>query len=313
MRLFFIFALAGIFLCTGESSGQSGKFPKGIEHVIVIGVDGLSTDGVLNARNPVMKRMISEGAVKRKVRTVLISDSSPNWASMIAGAGPEQHGVTTNGWERAKHTLPPVVADEEGIFPTIFEVIHRSRPKAEIGAVYHWNGFGRLFEKSALNYDATFSTADSTANAFIRYVSGKKPVFAFIHMDHVDHAGHEYGHGSAQYYEAVANADSLIGEILAGIEKAGIMKSTLVIVTADHGGKGRGHGGATPEEAQITMIFYGKGVKKGYEIRQPVYTYDLAASIAFCFGIMPPYAWIGRPVKSAFTGFSEPENLFYAD
>lgn len=311
MRQIFIFALAGILLSGGVSSAQSKKFPKGIEHVIVIGIDGLSTDGVLNAHNPVMKKMISDGAVKRKVRTVLISDSSPNWASMIAGAGPEQHGVTTNGWERDKHTLPPVVADEEGIFPTIFEVVHRNKPKAEIGAVYNWDGFGRLFEKSAVNYDATFSTADSTTDTFIRYVSEKKPLFGFIHMDHVDHAGHKYGHGSAEYYAAVANADSLIGEILTGIEKAGIMESTLVIVTADHGGKGRGHGGATPEEAQITMIFYGKGVKKGYEIKQPVYTYDLAASIAFCFGITPPYAWIGRPVKSAFVGFSEPANLFY--
>jgi predicted AlkP superfamily pyrophosphatase or phosphodiesterase len=304
----FIFILATNFLFANNGIGQSHKPPGGIEHIIVIGIDGLSPDGVLHAKDPVMKRMISNGAVKRKVRTVLPSDSSPNWASMISGAGPEQHGVRDNDWERDKHSLPPVVSGQEGIFPTIFGVIHSARPGAEIGAVYNWSGFGRLFEKNAVNYDTTFSSADATVACFVRYLSEKKPVFSFVHMDHVDHAGHEFGHGSDAYYQAVSNADSLIGKILNTVEKSGMAGNTLIIVTADHGGKGRGHGGATPQEAEITTIYYGKGVKKGYEIRQPVYTYDLAATIAFCFGITPPYAWIGRPTKSAFEGFAEPAN-----
>ncbi|MEJ0105127.1 MAG: hypothetical protein WDO19_22375 [Bacteroidota bacterium] len=84
----------------------------------------------------------------------------------------------------------------------------------------------------------------------------------------------------------------------------------MLIITADHGGIGYGHGGATVEEAEIAMILYGKGIKKGYKIKQQVYTYDLAATIAFALQIVPPYAWTGRPVKSAFTGFNEPANLY---
>ena len=88
------------------------------------------------------------------------------------------------------------------------------------------------------------------------------------------------------------------------------MDKTLVIVWADHGGVGKGHGGATPAEAEIAGIFYGKGVKKGYKIEQQVYTYDLASTIAFVLGVQQPYAWIGRPVKPAFEDFAEPENLW---
>lgn len=87
-------------------------------------------------------------------------------------------------------------------------------------------------------------------------------------------------------------------------------ESTLVIITADHGGMGKGHGGSTPEEAEIAMIFYGKDIRKGYKIQQQVYTYDLAATIAFAFHLTPPYAWTGRPVKAAFEGFEEPANLW---
>jgi hypothetical protein len=295
--------------CTNKTE----ELPTGIEHVIVIGVDGLSPDGIRKANTPVIDSMIADGSVKWNVRTVLTSSSSQNWASMIMGAGPEQHGVISNDWEIDDHTLPPIVQEADGRFPTIFSILRKQKPDAEIGTVYHWGGFGRLFQKNALNYDKHFSTEDSTATDFIRYVKDKKPTLGFVHFDHVDHAGHHGGHGTAEYYQAVAKTDSLVGKILSGIKDAGIEDKTLVIIWADHGGIGYGHGGATPQEAEITGIFYGKDIKKGYKVEQQVYTYDLAATIAFALNITPPYAWTGRPVKAVFEGFSEPANLWLGE
>jgi hypothetical protein len=297
--------------CVFEAHGQKTvKYPSGIEHVIVIGVDGLSPDGIKKAKTPNIDGMLATGSVKWKVRTVLTSSSSQNWASMIMGAGPEHHGIISNGWELDDHTLPPIVQEADGRFPTIFSILRKSKPKAEIGVVYHWGGFGRLFQKNAVNYNKRFSTEDSTASDFIQYIKTKKPTLGFVHFDHVDHAGHHDGHGSPTYYESVTKADSLIGEILKGIKQAGIEKNTLVIIWADHGGKGKGHGGATLQEAEIAGIFSGKGVKKGYQVQQQVSTYDLASTIAFALNIEQPFAWIGRPVKPAFESFSEPENLW---
>jgi len=295
------------------SIAQDEKHPSGIEHVIVIGVDGLSPDGIKKAKTPVIQNMIHNGSVKWNVRTVLTSASSQNWASMIMGAGPEQHGIINNDWEMDDHSLPPIVQEVDGRFPTIFSVLHKAKPTAEIGTVYHWDGFGRLFQKSAVNYDKGFSTEDSTATDFIRYVKEKKPVLGFVHFDHVDHAGHHGGHGSTEYYKSVVKTDSLVGQILKGIKEAGMEENTLVILWADHGGIGYGHGGATPQEAEIAGVFYGKNIKKGYNIQQQVYTYDLAATIAFALNITQPYAWIGRPVKPVFEGFSEPENLWLGE
>jgi hypothetical protein len=280
------------------------QYPQGIEHVVVIGIDGMSPDGIRTAKTPVMHNMIANGSVKWNVRTVMPSSSSPNWASMIMGAGVEQHGIIDNDWGRGEYSLPAIVRNDEGIFPTIFGVLRNQYPKAEIGAVYHWDGFGRLFEKSAVNYDTTFSTEDATTTDFIKYLK-KKPLFAFLHLDHVDHAGHEDGHGTPQYYAAVSRADSLIGEVLKAVDK-----NTLVIITADHGGVGYGHGGATVEEAEIAMILYGKDIKKGYVIPEQAAQYDLAATIAFALKTVPPYVWIGRPLRSAFEGFNPPSNLW---
>jgi len=284
--------------------------PAGIQHVVVIGIDGLSPDGIRKANTPVMDKMIAGGAVKWNVRTVLPSSSSPNWASMIMGAGLEAHGVLDNDWEKENASLPPVVSGTSGLFPTIFSVVKQSKPKAEIGAVYHWDGFARLVEPESLSYHQHVDDENGATSAFVNYLTDKKPDFAFLQLDHVDGAGHGSGHGTKEYFNAVAKADSLIGLVLKGLVRAGIMESTLVIVTSDHGGVGYGHGGASPAEAEIAMIFYGKGIKTGYQVKQQVYTYDLAATIAFALHVTPPYAWTGRPVKSAFAGFREPENLW---
>ncbi len=303
-----------IFSVSSFSFGQNkDKHISGIEHVIVIGIDGLSPDGIKKAKTPVIDGMIANGSVKWNVRTVLTSSSSQNWGSMIMGAGPEQHGIIDNDWEIDDHTLPPIVQESDGRFPTIFSVLRQQKPNAEIGAVYHWGGFGRLFQKNAMNYDKHFKTEDSTTTDFIRYVKEKKPTLGFLHLDHVDHAGHHGGHGTAEYYASVVKTDSLIGKILTGIKEAGIEKNTLVILWADHGGIGFGHGGATPQEAEIAGVFFGKGIKKGYQIQQQVYTYDLAATIAFALNITPPYAWTGRPAKPAFEGLTEPANLWLGE
>ena len=61
---------------------------------------------------------------------------------------------------------------------------------------------------------------------------------------------------------------------------------------------------------KFRLFFTEKAVKKNHLIKHPVYTYDNAATVAFVFGLKQPYAWIGKPVKSAFEGFPEPESMF---
>jgi Type I phosphodiesterase / nucleotide pyrophosphatase/PA14 domain/Chitobiase/beta-hexosaminidase C-terminal domain len=305
----YIFCLLSAGYAIAQTS-KSDLYPTGIKHVIIVGCDGMSPNGIRTASTPVMHKLIAGGTVKWNVRTIYPSVSSPNWESMISGAGVEQHGVIDNDWERSDYTLPPVVQGKEGIFPTIFGQIRQHYPNAEIGAAYQWEGFGRLFEKKSVNFDRHYANEDETTKGFTTYVKEKKPLFGFMHLDLVDDAGHEYGHGSDEYYEAVHKADSLIGEVWKSIQQAGIAESTLFIITADHGGIGYGHGGATPEEMEIATIYYGKDVKKGYKIHHAVVTFDLAPTIAFALGFQPPYEWTGRANKTAFVGFPEPANQF---
>jgi len=271
-------------------------------HVIVIGFDGLSPDGLKNAETPTFDRIMQEGASTMHARAVLPTSSSTNWASMIMGAGPEQHGITSNSWERDNFTLPAVTQSEAFLFPSIFQLIRKQRSSAKIGAIYHWSGFGRLFEKSAVNYDENPATEEETAVNASSYIKVENPLFTFIHFDHIDHAGHEFGHGTKEYYASVEKGDSLLAEIMKAIAESDLAENTMVVISADHGGIGKGHGGESLDEIEIPFMLWGKGIKKDYRIKYPVYQYDNAATVAHALNINIPRAWIGKPVLEAFEG-----------
>lgn len=306
-KIIYLGVVLGLILSSAACLDEGRTSVSEVKHVIVIGVDAMSPNGIINAETPIMDDMMANGAYTLNARGVLPTSSSTNWASMVSGSGPEQHGVTSNGWERDDHSLPPVLTGIEDIFPTIFGVAREQRPDLEMGAIYTWSGFGRLIERSALSYDITQDTDELTLEKATSYIKEKKPGFLFIHFDDVDHVGHSLGHKTTAFYEAVSHVDQQIGEIIQATKDAGTFEETAFIVSADHGGIGFGHGGETMDEIEIPFILYGKGFKKGYLIKNKVYTYDNAATAAKLLGVEQPYAWIGKPVKSAFEGAPEPQ------
>jgi len=272
----------------------------GVQHFVLIGIDGLSPTGIHASQTPEFERLVKAGASTMHARSVMPTSSSPNWASMIMGAGPEQHGVTSNEWQRNRFSITPIDKGPEGIFPTIYGLLRRAQPQAVIGMFHDWDGYGRLVERDSCDIVEDCDGPDDAMNHAIDFVKRRKPTFTFVHMDHVDHAGHQSGWGSPEYLHAVEHADQLIGKMRTALTESGIADSTILMVTADHGGKGKGHGGDTMEEIEIPWIIVGPGVRVGHELNVSVNQYDTAATIAYVFGLRPPKSWIARPVLAAF-------------
>ncbi len=268
-------------------------------HVIVIGIDGLSVDGVAKAKAPRLRELISRSAWTMEARGVMPTLSSPNWTSMITGAGTEQHGVTSNGHLRHLVEFQPVLRNAAGIFPTVFAALRTQIPTSRIAVFHDWPGFSDLLEKDAPDVLQHEHGAARTVEVAAKYWSENRPNLMFIHLDNVDQAGHENGWGNSTYYEAVARADCYVGVILDMLEKLSATQSTFVLVTSDHGGKGRSHEKNVLEDIQIPWVLSGPEIIAGH-IVAPVYTFDTAATIAWIFGInLSEYA-IGRPVLAAF-------------
>ena len=301
IRHFSSLMLASLVVLTLTANAQI----NGVKHVIILGVDGLSPMGVQQASTPAFNELLARGAFSFTARAVLGTSSSQNWASMIMGAGPEQHGITSNAWERNNHSIVPTTYGSGDIFPTVFSLMREQRPRSKIGVFYDWGGFGRLFEKQTVDVDYDGDGPKDTMEKAIAYLKSDKPELTFVHLDHVDHALHGHGEGSDEYILAVQTTDSLLKDLMDGLNVAGMLSETVLIITSDHGGIGTRHGGESMEELEIPWIAYGPQVKAGKEITDPINTYDTAVTAAFILGLKPSYHWIGRPVVSAFQGYDD--------
>ena len=268
-------------------------------HVIVIGMDGLSVDGVSTARVPRLRELMARSAWTLEACGVLPTLSSPNWASAINGASPAQHGITSNGWLRHMVEFQPVCRGEDGKFPTIFGVLRADYPASKIAVFHDWRGFSDLLEKQAPDVMRHERGPAKTTAAAIAYWREKRPALTFIHLDNVDHEGHAHGWYSKEYYRAVEAADSYIGQVLDMVDALSTRESTFILVTSDHGGTAHGHGKNSLAEIQIPWILSGPGVAPG-RITALVNTFDTALTVAWIFHLDPPQCWIGRPVLAAF-------------
>ena len=270
-------------------------------HVIIIGVDGLSVDGVAKANVPRLRGLMARAAWTLQARGVMPTLSSPNWASAINGAGPEQHGITSNGYLRHMVEFQPVCQSADGKFPTIFGLLRAAHPESNIAVFHDWKGFADLLEKDAPDVLRHVAGAAKTTAAAIAYWTANRPALMFVHLDNADHTGHT-SHGgwlSKEYYAAVADADGYIGEVLDMIDALSARNSTYILITSDHGGTKHGHGKNSLAEIQIPWILAGPGIVPG-EINAPVNIFDTALTVAWIFHLEPSACWIGRPVTAAF-------------
>lgn len=290
--------LVGLFVvCFATVGFTKEKGVKGVKHVVLIGLDGWGAYSVPKADMPTVKALMKDGSYTLESRSVLPSSSACNWASMIMGAGPELHGFTT--WGSAKPDLPSRELTHYGLFPTVIGLLRDQKSDSEIGYIYEWGGMAHLCEKAAVNHFVQTKGAETSKNA-ADYIKAKKPTFTMIAFDQPDGVGHSKGHDTDAYYETLKEMDGYIAEIVNAVKEAGIYDETIFIVTADHGGVDKGHGGKTMAEMQIPFIVCGKNVKAGHEITSSVMQFDTAATIAYIFGLKRPQVWIARPVTEIF-------------
>jgi hypothetical protein len=295
-------AAAGFPLATACAHPAAKAVPAG--HIILLGIDGLGADMFQLGVTPNLKRLAREGALSLKARSVMPSVSSPAWSSHLDGAGPEQTGITSNGWQVDKFNFPPTDKDGDGYFPSIFTLIRRAYPEALTAVFYDWDALVRLFNKKDLSRVEFSPNFDETLAKAVPYILDKRPALTFIYVGLPDEVGHEFGWGSVEFYNALRDVDARVGGLLAALRKTDWWDSCTVIAVADHGGIGREHGGETPAEMTVPWIISGPGILKGRLIEQPVSILDTAPTIARILGIVPPESWTGRPVLGAFE--SEP-------
>lgn len=298
-------ALTACFLLASCSrlpgNGREERTPVA-GHVIFIGLDGWGSFSVEKAEMPHVKALMEAGCYTLQKRAVLPSSSGANWATIFMGATPELHGYTT--WDSSKRDIEPRVVLKNGIFPTMFQLLRDARPEAEIGCLYEWEGIKYVVDTLSVGYWAQTPQGreftDELKNMAVRYIKEKKPVLGAFIFDNPDHVGHVSGHDTPEYYANLKELDGYVGEIIAATKEAGIYDDCVFIVTSDHGGINKGHGGKSLQELETPFVIAGKGIKRGGEFTESMMQFDCASTIVRIFGLEQPQVWVGRPMMQVF-------------
>jgi bisphosphoglycerate-independent phosphoglycerate mutase (AlkP superfamily) len=118
------------------------------------------------------------------------------------------------------------------------------------------------------------------------YFTTKAPDLLFVHFSDPDEYGHSHGWLSNEYVKAARHSDSCLGLLVDAIDASPMGRSTLIIVTADHGGAEHVHSnGRIAANGHIPWIARGPGMIPGAVIREPVATFDTAATTLAALGL----------------------------
>lgn len=305
MRRLFACLLA-ISLVTGSRAQFSAPVVKpvphpipGIERVLIIGIDGLRPDRLLFAHTPVIRDLMKQGAYTMWMQTVASANTLPSFTSMLTAVMPAKHGITWN-------KLLKFQAPEWPARPTLFEMAHQGGYKTAMVAgkskFRHWDKPGTIDFVSVPAEDR--ATDQQVVVEAARIITELKPDVLFVHFPGVDTVGHAKGWGSSEQLAAIEEADACVGRLLAALDAAGTRSSTLIMLSADHGGAGLTHQADDARSRTIPWIAVGPGVKQGYDLTQSrdlmMRTEDTCATACYVLGLpIMPY-FDGTPVTLAF-------------
>lgn len=211
---------------------------------ILVSLDGFRADYLDRGITPNLSRLATEGA-RGKLRPSFPTKTFPNHYAIVTGKRPDTNGIVGNNmidprrpnvkfslgdpkqsldpfwWDEAEPAW--VTANKQGIrsatmfWPGSEVAIHESRPA-------DW-----------LRYDADVDYAQRINTIFdwMRRPADIRPAFITLYFEAVDDAGHRFGPDSAEVNAAIAEVDTRIGDLAAGL--AAMRQPVRMLVVADHG------------------------------------------------------------------------------
>ena len=196
---------------------------------------------------PRLDALLDNAAVSWSSETVFPPATIPAHASLLTGLDVEAHGVNHNNYSLDKIEVPTflsILADAG--YSTAMIVGKEKMDQFHIHEDTYYE-FPRLGDGSVVHAGITRLDAGDTV--------------LFLHFPNPDFFGHSTGWMSESYINELYSTDYQLGRLLNALEERDILESTLLIITADHGGHDQEHGSNIPEDMLIPMIITGFGVE----------------------------------------------------
>ena len=280
------------------STATVTPLPAGIERVLIISYDGLRTDAIAAApMNNLLELMETSAYTLTSALTIAYPSTLPSHAAMLSGLCMAKNGITYDKYFK-------YMGYSKGV--DIFDLAHAAGMRTVM-----------VVSKDKLRQLAEPETTDVFEVRYGESAVAKEAVaqiaqdfgLMFVHFAGADLRGHKYSWMSDPQFKVLQQGDEALGQILTALDENGLRDTTLIIITADHGGHDKNHTGTKIEDFRIPWIASGPEIVPT-EITALLHTMDTAATAAYGLGFPQQADWDGIPVYEA---FGEPRLKIHAE
>lgn len=220
---------------------------------ILVSIDGFRPDYLDRGVTPNLSRLAATG-VTGPMRPSFPSKTFPNHWTIVTGKVPDHHGITANNMEDAARPGELfTMASDDPFWWNAAEPIWVTAEKAGIrtatmfwpGSNVGWGGVRakdwphtiagahRPSDWQQFNEDLSGTQRVAAVIDWLRRPPTTRPRFVTLYVDEVDTAGHQFGPGDPRTTAAVAQADTEIGALVAGL--AELRQPANLVILSDHG------------------------------------------------------------------------------
>lgn len=213
--------------------------------VILISIDGFRWDYLDRYAPPNLLKLAAAGVRAEGLIPQFPSKTFPNHYTIVTGLTLPHHGIVSNNMKAPDIPGEFSLSDREvqndprwwGGEP-IWNTAERQGRKS---AAMFWPGSEVLIGGHRGTYWTPYEDAMPHAERLKRVLGwlqlpeAEKPSFLTLYFSDVDNAGHRNGPDSPEAREAVVKVDQSIGELVAGVERAGLTDRVHYVIVSDHG------------------------------------------------------------------------------
>jgi predicted AlkP superfamily pyrophosphatase or phosphodiesterase len=275
----------------GGAAALEGGAPA---RVVMISIDGLMPEvytapDAHGLKVPTLRRLAAGGAFASRVESVFPTVTYPAHTTLVTGAPPAVHGITTN------KAPDPREANQGGwrwysediAVPTLWQEVEASGRSAAlitwpvtVGADVHYRvpeiwragtaddqklvralATPGLLEAVAAEHPTLWAELtppeihDDAQFAIARHLTAQAdPQLVLMHVWATDDAQHAGGPWSAPAVAAIEHVDALLGELVGELERSPAWSRTVVVVVSDHGFA------AVQHEIRLGALFAAQGL-----------------------------------------------------
>lgn len=215
-------------------------------------------------------------------RAVETPETLASHMTMATGLPASRHGVTWNDDREAPPAAPTLFtrAHEAGLSSALFY------GKAKLTALAPGTSAGERWGPTP-GGNKERGKPKAVAARFAEVFARDAPALSWVHLLQPDAAGHKHGWMTPEYFAGVREADAAVAMVLEAIARSPKVRSTAILLTADHGGEGTSHGVGRGETSWvIPFICVAPGLTPG-ELEPAPTLAAVGPTVAAWLGLKP--------------------------